>query len=250
MNNIKLTIAYEGTNYLGWQKTKMGPSIEEALEKALKQILQHEIHLQAASRTDRGVHASGQVVNFFTPKTLHCSDKFLTGINSLIPKDISVTYLELAGPNFHPTLDCQGKEYHYHLCFGRFQQPLERHFSWHYPHPLNVELMRKAAKMMLGEHDFKTFCNAKAEYASYVRTIHSIDIVEVKESHLRFEIYGKNFLYKMVRNIVGSLIYIGCGKIDIQSLPDILQGRCRTLAGVTAPAHGLTLHKVVYASQV
>ena len=141
MRNLKLTLSYEGTQYLGWQKTKMGPSIEETLEKALSQVLRHPVKLQAASRTDAGVHAAGQVINLFTssPEDLFRLKKSFNGV---LPRDISVLTLEEMPDAFHPTLDAQGKEYHYHICLGNVQLPFLRLVSWHFPYPLNIDEMQ------------------------------------------------------------------------------------------------------------
>lgn len=246
--NIKLTIAYDGTHFLGWQKTITGPSIEQSLENAITHILQQPVQLQAASRTDAGVHANGQVVNFFSDKELPHPEKLQIGLNSILPKDIAVLSVECVNNAFHPTLDCKGKEYHYHLCYGRTQLPQQRLYAWHYPHALNIELMKEAAKLIVGKRDFKVFCNAKKNetYDDHVRDLTKIEIVELESNCLRFEISGANFMYKMVRNIVGTLVYIGCGKISLSELPAILESADRTLAGITSPAHGLFLHRVEY----
>lgn len=248
MVNLKLTVAYDGSAYLGWQKTEMGLSIEEKLEQVLSQILQEKVVLQAASRTDAGVHAVGQIVNFISQKNGLNLKQLQISINSLLTKDIAVMAIEEAGDNFHPTLDCTGKEYHYYLCFGNAQLPQHRHFSWHYPRHLDVALMRRAASKLIGEKDFRAFCNFKknSSYSDYVRHLHSIEIIELPEQRLRFEIKGNNFLYKMVRNLVGTIVYVGCGKIPIESVPDIVDSKKRPQAGVTAPAHGLCLYKVNY----
>lgn len=247
MHNIKLKLAYDGTNYLGWQKTKMGPSVEETLEDVLKRVLQHPITLQAASRTDAGVHANGQVVNFFTPKTVSL-DKLQYALNGLLPKDMAVKSLELASEDFHPTLSCKGKEYHYYACYGKIQLPIQRNYSWHYPYLLNVEMMKAAIPLMIGNRDFSAFCNTKknSTYTHYTRYLESITIHELENECLRFEVRGNNFLYKMVRNIVGTLVYIGCGKIALADFPAILENADRTQAGMTAPALGLFLHQVNY----
>lgn len=247
MDNIRLKIAYDGTRYLGWQKTKMGPSIEESLENVLSKILQHPIHLQAASRTDAGVHASGQVVNFFTSKNL-LLDKLQCSLNNLLPKDIVVKTIENAQEKFHPTLDCKSKEYHYHVCYRNILLPEQRYYIWHYPYHLDLELMKKAVPLLIGERDFSSFCNTKnnSTYAHYTRLLKAINIQELPNKHLRFEVQGNNFLYKMVRNLIGTLIYVGCGKISLKMLPEIIKNGDRTKAGMTAPAHGLFLYQVNY----
>lgn len=248
MVNVKLTIAYDGTAYLGWQKTTMGPSVEEALESSLAVILQEKVALQAASRTDAGVHAVGQVVNFISNKAEISLQKFQLSLNSLLPKDISVLSADFMPVAFHPTLDCKSKEYHYQLCYSTAQLPHERHFAWHYPRALDIASMHEAARLLVGKRDFSTFCNFKknSTYTDYVRDLHSIDVIDLPDQRLRFEIKGNNFLYKMVRNLVGTLVYVGCGKITLESIPDIVTSKERPQAGVTAPAHGLFLYKVYY----
>ncbi len=171
-------IAYDGTSYLGWQKTAMGPSVEETLQKALEQICQHSIHLQAASRTDAGVHAQGQVVNFFTSKEKIDPYRLTVSLNGLLPKAIVVRFAEQVEASFHPTLDCQGKEYRYYLCTGMAQFPQFRLYSWHYPHHLALELMREAAQHLIGMHDFSAFCNVKRNesYVDKHRYVRKIEI--------------------------------------------------------------------------
>jgi len=247
LQNIKLLIAYDGTRYFGWQKTKMGPSIEEELEKALQKILQEKVQLQAASRTDRGVHAEGQVANFFTLNKQIDLNRLQKSLNSLLPKDISILKVEVAKNDFHPTLDSKGKEYHYQLCYGSIQFPFQRQFSWHFPYFLDIDKMQKAASYFIGEQDFSAFCNERRLMEkSALRSIHCIDILPQDESCLLISVVGNHFLYKMVRNIVGTLAYVGCGKLSLEALPRILTSKDRAQAGVTAPAHGLRLKQVFY----
>jgi tRNA pseudouridine38-40 synthase len=241
--NLKLTIAYEGTCYLGWQKTAMGLSIEEELEKAAAQILQHDIALQAASRTDAGVHAEGQVVNFFTDSSLPL-ERLHKSLNGLLPEDITVLQIEEAPASFHPTLDSRGKEYHYFVCNGPAQLPFHRKFSWYFGYPLNLENMEKAAQLLLGKHDFSAFTNERQN--DNVREVYKIGIEPLMDDRIKIRVSGNNFLYKMVRNIVGTLLYVGCGKISWEAIPAILTNRDRTQAGVTAPAQGLHLKEVWY----
>lgn len=247
-HNIKLIVAYDGTHYLGWQKTHTGPSIEETLNRVLEQILQEKISLQAASRTDAGVHAQGQVINFFSSKQSLDLNLLKHSLNSLLPKDIVIVETSQAQTSFHPTLDSSGKEYHYHVCYGSVQLPQQRFYSWHYPYPLDFDKIRLAIPLFIGVHDFSAFCNVKknSSYEHYIREITSIHILESSDNIVMIKICGNSFLYKMVRNIVGTLIYVGSGKIQLEEIPNILQSRDRTLAGVTAPANGLTLFKVFY----
>lgn len=244
--NVKLVISYFGLFFSGWQKTKMGPSIEETLEKILGQILQHEVKLQAASRTDAGVHAEGQVVNFMTPKKL-CLKSLQYSLNAMLPKDISVNSIEFRPKNFHPTLDCLKKEYCYHLCNGCTQLPFFRHTSWHFPFSVDLKKMQRATEFFLGEHDFSSFCNDRTLWdRDPVCNLEKIEIFPLCGDRLQISIIGDHFLYKMARNIVGTLVYAGCGKIEPDQIPSILASKDRTKAGVTAPAHGLSLKRVFY----
>ena len=246
--NIKLIVTYDGRAYLGWQKTKMGPSIEATLKGVIEQILQHPVHLQAASRTDAGVHANGQVVNFITSKIDLDLNQFRNSVNCLLPKDIVVLQAVQMPSSFHPTLDCVGKEYRYLICFGPTQLPHHRFYSWHVPDHLNLDNMRQALPLLMGIHNFAAFCNVKknARYTDYIREVQRLELVELEEMRLYFRICGNHFLYKMVRNLVGTLVDIGRGKIALETLSLILHSESRPQAGVTAPAHGLFLYEIFY----
>lgn len=246
--NIKLVLAYDGTGFLGWQKTYLGPSIEECLQKVLEQIFQHDITLQAASRTDAGVHAHGQVVNFFTKKIGINEKQLLLSINALLPKTIRVLTLTIVDHSFHPTLDCNGKTYHYEVCQGQTQLPHHRMYSWHVPYELDIDEMKKAACMLIGNYDFSAFCNVKNNevYKDKIRDLQKIDFIEIEKNRLKIALQGKNFLYKMARNLVGTLVYVGLGKIPVSNIPSIIENKDRRVAGVCAPAHGLSLFAVHY----
>ena len=244
--NIKLHLSYDGSRYHGWQKTSEGPSIEETLETALIKILQHPISLQAASRTDAGVHAEDQVVNFYTDKHPLNLERLHKSLNQLLPKDIKINTFTLTEDTFHPTLDSIAKEYHYHITTHPCLSPFKRHFFWHFPKQLDLELMNQAATFLLGKQDFQAFTNfRKPPYKDTIREIFSIQFIQDKED-LCIQIKGNSFLYKMVRNIVGTLCYIGCHKIALQELPAILEGKKRKHAGITAPASGLVLKRIYY----
>jgi tRNA pseudouridine38-40 synthase len=245
--NVKLTLAYDGTSYQGWQRGSSGKSIEEVLETILLQICQHPINLQAASRTDAGVHAQGQVVNFFTLKKLNLS-QFLWSLNQLLPKDLAVTEVAIAGDSFHPTLEAISKEYHYFICNTLYQLPHHRLYSWHVYQPLNFQAIGEAMALLCGRHDFSSFCNQHEsnKYVDYIREIILFERIELPHNRYCFVIKGNNFLYRMVRNLMGTLIDIGRGKIEVEALPELIMKRDRKSAGVSAPAHGLFLHKVNY----
>lgn len=247
MRNIKLLISYDGSHYLGWQKTKAGRSIEEALEIALFQLLQEKVSLQAASRTDAGVHAHGQVVNFKLSREEIDLKKLLRGLNGILDEDISVLSIEEVEDAFHPTLNNQGKEYHYFICNSSYQSPFCREYSWHFPYPMDLELMQAAAKFFEGYKDFSAFCNERAHFTRdpFCR-IDKIEILPLEGQRYCISIQGTRFLYKMVRNIVGTLAYIASGKIPLSALERILESGQRAQAGITAPAHGLVLKQVFY----
>lgn len=246
MHNIKLVIAYDGTDYYGWQKTCAGPSVESFLQEAIERALQTTISLQAASRTDAGVHAEAQVVNFLLDREIDLG-KFVFSVNRMLGRSIVIQHAEFMPIDFHPTLDCRGKIYRYDICNQPIQNPPFRLYSWHYPYELNASLMKSAAEMLTGTHDFSAFCNFKknSNYENCIRTVSGIEITP-ESGKLSFSIEGTNFLYKMVRNLVGTIIYVGNGKLSLGELPEILSRGDRTLAGITAPAHGLFLEKVIY----
>lgn len=246
-NHYKLVFSYDGTNFFGWQKTDpVLPTIEGALENALTTLLKHPITLQAASRTDRGVHALQQVANFITPHDLH-PHSFLYSLNAILPADIKVATLEKTPPDFHPTLDAVGKEYHYTLCTNTAQSPFLRRYSWHLPSSPSLELMDSATEVLLGTHDFSAFTNRREPaHENRVCTLTQFTPVPLGNGWIRFVLKGDRFLYKMVRNLVGTVVYIGIGKLSYKDLPAILEGQDRTLAGMTAPASGLRLERVFY----
>ncbi len=246
MQNVVLKIAYDGTRYLGWQATKDGPSIEATLQKNLEQILQHPTLLQAASRTDAGVHAAGQVVNFFTKKEIDLK-RFAYSLNSLLPAEIRILEIEERSSDFHPTLDVAGKEYHYQLTTDPVQLPQMRLFSWHCPQTLNLKAMESAATHLIGKKDFATLRNFRKaqDEQDTVRCIESITLLP-NQSGLTISIRGDNFLYKMVRNMVGLLVTVGKEELNPDAVPQIIASKDRTQAPLTAPAHGLSLYKVIY----
>ncbi len=233
--SYRALLSYDGTHYFGWQKTKMGPSIQESLEKALLQITKEKTLPEAASRTDRGTHAEGQVIqfslnHFWEPNPLQ------KALNAVLAKEIRVLKLDLK--HFHPTLDAIGKEYFYKLSLEAVQKPHERLYAWHYFYPLDPNKIERAKKDLLGTHDFSAFSNRKEK--NPICTIESI------EFDGNFHIRGDRFVYKMVRNIVGTLLYIGSGKLLPDAIPKILESKDRKTAGITAPAHGLYLKRVYY----
>lgn len=246
MTNIRLVIAYMGAAFQGWQKTKTGPSVEETLERVLSKILQQDMSLQAASRTDAGVHAKAQVVNFFSQASLSLH-RLRHSLNGMLPKDIAVLAIEEMPDSFHPTLDCVKKEYEYHLCYSPIQLPFHRQTSWHFPYPLDKEAMHLASQHLCGTHDFSAFCNERKRWdRDPVCHLEAIDILPLPGERLLIRMTADHFLFRMARNIAGTLARVGCGKLQEGEIPSILASRDRTQSGMTAPAHGLTLNRVFY----
>ncbi len=243
--NVKLILAYRGCPYLGWQETGVGPTIEGELQKAVERLVRHPVQLQAASRTDAGVHAEGQVVNFRTENDVPLW-KLFQALNNLLPREIRVVDVTEAEEHFHPTLDANAKHYRYRIAHTPL--PHWRHLAWHCPN-LDWQAIEETAQLLVGTHDFAAFCNQRKDlrYTSTVRTLYRVSIVPW-EGGSAIDIIGNNFLYKMVRNLVGTLVAIGRSEpIDLAGL---LQGGERTDAGVTAPAHGLSLSKIYYKTEL
>jgi len=221
--------------------------VEGTLEEALQKILQERPSLQAASRTDRGVHARGQVVNFLTSNPVNLF-RLKGSLNSLLPPTIRILEAEEMELNFHPTTDALGKEYLYYVTLGDLQSPFDAAHSYHFPNSVNLPLMQEAISHLLGERDFAAFTNAGETREDTVRHLEKITIEG--EDTLCFTIQGKSFLYKMVRNLVGTLLYVGSGKISLSELPEMIAAGDRKRTGITAPAHGLFLEKVLYSTLV
>lgn len=242
----KLTLSYDGTAYFGWQKTKMGPSIQESLQKAVRQIAQEEVLPEGASRTDRGVHAIGQVASFDLAKEW-AAKSLQKALNAVLPQDIRISALEPAPVNFHPTLQAKEKEYRYRLCSSAVQDPIHRLYSWAFRYPLDFAKMEEAARDLTGRHDFSSFANRTSDLIENpFCTLSRIAILPLPENRLEIAMVGDRFLYKMARNIAGTLLYIGCGKLPKDRISRILDSKDRKLAGITAPAHGLALYRVSY----
>lgn len=244
MRNIKLTIEYDGTNYVGWQRQKNGRSIEETIEKAIEDITGEKVRIIGASRTDAGVHSKGQTANFFTSSRIP-ETKFHSAINSRLPKDIVILDAQEMDENFHSRYSSIGKRYSYKI-LNRKQPPAYlRNYVEHCPYELNYSFMLNAAKAFLGQHDFTAFKSTGSSVKTAVRTITMIELTK-NEDLITMNIEGDGFLYNMVRIIAGTLIDVGRGKIHYNSIPEIIESRDRNRAGKTAGAAGLCLEKVYY----
>lgn len=244
MRRIFLEIAYDGTNYSGWQVQNNAVSIQETIDKALSEWLGEEIHTIGASRTDAGVHARGNVAVFDT-ESLIPADKFAFGLNARLPEDISIQESFEVPAEFHPRFTEAIKTYEYKILNRKFPDPTRRNDSLFYYGKLNVDAMNEAASYLVGPHDFKSFCAVNHDAKTTVRTIYSA-MVDKDGDLITFEITGNGFLYNMVRIIAGTLIEVGKGKLKPEDIKMIMEARDRQKAGPTAPAHGLTLVEIEY----
>lgn len=244
MKRIKLIISYDGTNYCGWQTQKNGTTIEELLNKKLSELLNEDIIIIGASRTDSGVHALGNVAVFDTNTTIP-SDKICYAINQRLPEDIRVVSSCEVDNSFHPRYCDTNKTYMYKILNDRVEMPLNRHYAYFVYPKLNVEKMKEGAKYIIGEHNFKSFCSKRSQVENTVRTIYSLDIEE-KGNIITITINGNGFLYNMVRIIVGTLIKVGLNAYPPEHIKEIIEALDRAKAGPKVPAKGLTLVEIKY----
>jgi tRNA pseudouridine38-40 synthase len=242
--NIKLTIEYDGTQYHGWQIQPNDETIQAVLERALSVFFAEPIRITGSGRTDAGVHALGQVANFHTGKTFD-RHRLLRGLNALTPRDIAVKDAEAVPDCFDARRDGRARLYRYQILNRSTPSPFYLHRAWHVHEPLALEAMRAAIPCLLGEHDFSSFRAAGCDAEHPIRTVYRTAI-EAQDDLLVYHIEATAFLRHMVRNIVGTLVDIGKGERPAAALAEILAARSRSLAGITAPAHGLFLVQVKY----
>lgn len=247
MKKILLTISYDGTNYCGWQAQDNAVTVQQKIEEALKLVfgLSAPIKIVGASRTDTGVHALDQKASFFIEEIKIPLEKLPLVINAKIPPDIAVTEAVFASPTFHPRFHAKEKIYRYQILNQKIPDPISRNYTWHIHYDLDIDKMKKAALLMSGTYDFSAFCASGASVKSFVRTIYEVT-VEKNEGLITIFARGNGFLYNMVRIIAGTLMYVGCGKIAPNDIPEIILSCDRTQAGITAPPQGLTLFKILY----
>ncbi len=241
---VRLTVAYDGTNYHGWQIQNNGITIESELNKALSNLCGEQIVVIGASRTDAGVHALGNIAVFDT--TSHIPpEKIAYALNQRLPEDIRIQKSEQVADDWHPRHCSSRKTYEYRIYRGQFPMPVKRLYSLFAYHRLNVDAMREAAGYLVGEHDFKSFCQTGARVESTVRTLYLAE-VEEQGDDLVIRVCGNGFLYNMVRILAGTLLEVGQGKRSPADMVKILEARDRQTAGPTAPPQGLTLIKYEY----
>jgi tRNA pseudouridine38-40 synthase len=245
VKRFKLTLEYDGTGYVGWQVQPNGPSIQGTLQDALARLLGERVAVEAAGRTDSGVHALGQVACFSTARALPLKAYWM-GLNTHLPPDIAVVAAQEVPLDFDPRRWSRGKRYRYRVSNRRSRSPLRRHTHWELFMPLDVEAMREGAQRLLGRHDFSAFRASDCEAAHAVREVRALDIEGATGDEISFTVDGTAFLKHMVRNLVGTLVEVGRGKRPPAWVGEVLAGRDRTRAGVTAPPHGLALLEVFY----
>ena len=245
MKRIKLTVAYDGTAYRGWQVQPNGITIEEVLNKALSDLLKEPVCIIGASRTDSGVHANGNVAIFDTENRMP-GDKICFAVNQRLPEDIRVLNSEEVPLDWHPRKQNCIKTYEYKILNCRIDVPTRRLYAHFTYFPLDVEKMREAAQYLIGEHDFTSFCATKHQAEETVRTLYQIDVEKGTDDIITIRLRGNGFLYNMVRIIAGTLMKVGMGMCPPEEVKAILEARDRQKAGQTAPAKGLTLMGIEY----
>lgn len=240
----KLTMAYDGTNYHGWQRQKNGITVQEVLEGVLGDIFGAQTTVTGCSRTDAGVHARIYVCSFSAQTTIP-ADKIPFVLNTKLPGDIRAYKCEAVHDTFNARFETVTKAYEYKIVNAPFQNPLIRNYAWHYPIKLDVEKMKRAAQIICGKHDFASFCAAGSVVKSTVRNLTELtvskdgDIITVRAA-------ADGFLYNMVRIIVGTLVYVGCGKLSENDIAQLIEKKDRRHPGITAPPQGLALVEVNY----
>jgi tRNA pseudouridine38-40 synthase len=244
MKRVKMIVAYDGTNYCGFQIQPNVITIEEVLNQKLSQLLKEPIKVIGASRTDSGVHAMGNVV-VFDSNTRIPGEKISFALNRILPDDIRIQGSCEVASDFHPRFCNTRKTYEYKIVNRTFPIPTLRNIAHFEHYPLDVKLMKEAATYLVGEHDFRSFAAVKLQVDSTVREIYELT-VEEKEDMIVIRVIGNGFLYNMVRIIAGTLMEVGMKRLDPSQIPTILEGCDRGLAGPTAPAKGLTLVKIEY----
>jgi tRNA pseudouridine38-40 synthase len=242
--NIRLTLAFDGTAYHGWQIQQDSLTIQGLLAKAIARITGAEVSLTGSGRTDAGTHARGLVANFFTESRI-APEQLMRALNSILPRDIRILSARQVPSGFHSRKSARSKIYRYQIYLGQVLPPHLMREHFHYPLPIDISRMAEAAQMFLGEHDFASYAKTNSAAINTVRRIYRCELKK-QGRRLLFTVEGNGFLHHMVRNMAGTLLEVGRGTISPAEFQDLFSKRDRTLAGFTAPAHGLILLKVNY----
>jgi len=244
MRNLLIKMSFFGGNYHGWQIQKNALSIQEVFQNALYKILSDKPDIKGCSRTDTGVHAKMFAVSIKTENTISCN-RLMLALNSYLPRDIAVYDISEVSEDFHARYSALSKTYEYHIQNSAVRNPFSDGLALHYRCPIDAELLNKAAKKYIGRHDFKSFCSTHSDKEDTVRTVFDAS-VHRDGKLIIFKISADGFLYNMVRIMTGTLLWVNEGRIDCEKIPDIINGRERSLSGKTAPPHGLYLMDVAY----
>jgi tRNA pseudouridine38-40 synthase len=242
--NYKMTIQYDGSRYSGWQRQgNTGNTIQGRLEKTISDLIGVPVELSGSGRTDAGVHALGQVANFHTEQNLNCVD-FLVKLNQALPGDIAVTELHAASPRFHARLGAKEKTYRYTIRNSPVPEVFSRRYEYQIVEPLDLSAMEQAAELLLGTHDFRGFSTGHTKKS----TVRSLSTIHIRKDGSRVELYftGNGFLYNMLRILTGTLIEVGLGQRQPETILQVLETMDRKQAGFTAPPQGLCLMEVKY----
>jgi tRNA pseudouridine38-40 synthase len=243
--NIRLLIAYDGTQYQGWQRQKESPTIQGAIEDNLFKITQQPVSLHGAGRTDSGVHAWGQVASFRTSSEMPTA-KIEAALSALLPRDIFIRQVGEVEPTFHPRFASKAKIYDYLICNHPRNTPFFHHYVWFLPEPVDLDLIKAGLSLLTGEQDFSSFQSHGSEVSHAVRTLYQAILLPGPWGGFKLRFKANGFLRHMVRNMVGTLIRVGLKRTSIKELEDIVQSKDRSRAGEMAPAQGLFLRKVLY----
>ncbi len=244
MRNIKLTLEYDGTHFFGFQTQKKYRTVQNELEAALKKLFHQKIKVIASGRTDSGVHAEGQVVNFYIHPKLELP-KIQFGLNHYLPEDLAVTEIEEVPSSFHSQYSAKWKAYEYRVFNSKHRSPLERFHSFRFPYPLDFRKMKQGVQILRGKHDFRVFEASGGRRKSAIRIIRKFE-VRKEGKIICFTVEANGFLYKMVRSMVGTLLQLGSGKLKLANFKKILEHGKRDFVGPTAPPQGLTLKSVTH----
>ncbi|MBN1998804.1 tRNA pseudouridine(38-40) synthase TruA [candidate division KSB1 bacterium] len=242
MRKIKLVIEYDGTDFCGWQSQPGVRTVQDVLEKVLFLLTQESIRTISAGRTDSGVHARGQVVHFVTEKSMH-PEVFQRGGNAYLPSDIRILDAEEVDERFHARYSAKKRTYSYTICFK--PKAISRQYAWFVPYPLEVQKMCRACSVILGEHNFKSFCKANSPVINHVCHIYHAEWKAIADGSI-FVITANRFLHNMVRILVSAFVELGKNRFTMRNFRDVIEAMDRTCAPATAPPYGLVLEKVEY----
>ncbi|MEE9392411.1 MAG: tRNA pseudouridine(38-40) synthase TruA [Planctomycetota bacterium] len=242
--NLKIVLEYDGRAYVGWERQKNGPGIQTLIEDAIQNITRERTTVNGSGRTDAGVHALGQVASFTLQNRIGSADLH-RALNAVLPDDVVIKTLEEVSLFFHARFSAKSKSYRYRILNSRIARPLDRHLYWQVFPPLDIPKMQEAATLIEGRRDFAAFCKEPGRYDTCVRDLMKLSVTKIDDDIL-VEARADGFLYNMVRILVGTLVYVGLGKIEASGIAEIFESGDRNLTGPTVPACGLALHRVFY----